>query len=64
MIEKPLPSHSTGVEAWLKVCDAKGLRVLTAYNWRYWPPMLLVERLLKEGRIGAIRAGAPSTPTI
>ena len=38
-------------------CDAKGLRVLTAYNWRYWPPMLLVEQLLKEGRIGAIRAG-------
>ena len=57
MIEKPLTQTLDGVEAWLKDCDAKGLRVLTAYQWRYWPPMLLAERLLKEGRIGAIRAG-------
>ena len=56
MIEKPLTQSADGVEAWLHDCDAKGLRVLTAYNWRYWPPMLLAERLLKEGRIGALRA--------
>ena len=43
-----------GVEDLLKFCDAKGLKVLTAYNWRYWPPMLFVEKLLKKGRIGAV----------
>ena len=56
MVEKPFAQSVAGVEDLLKLCDAKGLRVLTAYNWRYWPPMLLVERLLKEGRIGPIRA--------
>jgi predicted dehydrogenase len=56
LVEKPLTQTLDGVEAWLRACDAKGLRVLTAYNWRYWPPMLLAESLLKEGRIGALRA--------
>jgi predicted dehydrogenase len=56
MIEKPLTQTVEGVEALLRACDAKGLRVLTAYNWRYWPPMLLVERMLREGRIGPLRA--------
>jgi predicted dehydrogenase len=56
MIEKPLTQSVDGVEEFLRGCDAKGLRVLTAYNWRYWPPMLLVEHMLKEGRIGPVRA--------
>jgi predicted dehydrogenase len=56
MVEKPLTQTLEGVEAWLRDCDAKGVRVLTAYNWRYWPPMLLAERLLKEQRIGEVRA--------
>jgi len=56
MVEKPLTQTLEGVEAWLRACDAKRVRVLTAYNWRYWPPMLLAERLLKEGRIGPLRA--------
>ena len=56
MIEKPLTQSMEGVEALLRECDGKGLRVLTAYNWRYWPPMQLVERMLKEGRIGPVRA--------
>lgn len=56
MIEKPLAQAVEGVEELLRLCDARGLRVLTAYNWRYWPPMLLVERMLKEGRIGPVRA--------
>jgi predicted dehydrogenase len=57
MIEKPLTQTVDGVEAVLRAADAKNLRVLTAYQWRYWPPMLLVEQLLKDGRIGAVRAG-------
>lgn len=56
MIEKPLTQSADGVEALLRECDDKGLRVLTAYNWRYWPPMQLVETMLKAGRIGALRA--------
>ena len=56
MIEKPLTVTTEGVEAFLRDCDARGRRVLTAYNWRYWPPLLLAERLLKEDRIGAVRA--------
>lgn len=54
MVEKPLAPSMDGVEDLLRRCDARGLRVLTAYNWRYWPPMLLVERLLKDGRIGPV----------
>jgi predicted dehydrogenase len=56
MVEKPLTQTAEGVAEWLEACDAKRIRVLTAYNWRYWPPMLLVERLLAEGRIGPMRA--------
>jgi predicted dehydrogenase len=56
MVEKPFAKTVEGVEALLKRCDARGLRVLTAYNWRYWPPMLLARKLLDEGRIGPIRA--------
>lgn len=56
MVEKPLALSIEGVADFLRLCDAKNLRVLTAYNWRYWPPMLLVERMLKDGRIGPVRA--------
>lgn len=56
MIEKPLTQTTDGVAELLKACDARRLAVLTGYNWRYWPPMLLAERLIGEGRIGAIRA--------
>jgi predicted dehydrogenase len=56
MIEKPLTVTTDGVEAFLRECDARGRRVLTAYNWRYWPPLQLAERLLREDRIGAVRA--------
>jgi predicted dehydrogenase len=56
MIEKPLTASPDGVEAFLRECDSRGRRVLTAYNWRYWPPLQLAERLLKEDRIGAVRA--------
>jgi len=57
MIEKPLAVSSEGLDDLLRACDARGLRVLTGYNWRYWPPMQFAERLLREGRIGAPRAG-------
>ena len=56
MVEKPFADHAAGVEPLLRLCDEKKLAVLTAYNWRYWPPMLLVEQMLREGRIGALRA--------
>jgi predicted dehydrogenase len=56
MIEKPLTASPEGVEAFLRECDARDRRVLTGYNWRHWPPLQLAERLLKEGRIGAVRA--------
>jgi predicted dehydrogenase len=56
MVEKPFALSVDGVAELLRLCDAKRVRVLTAYNWRYWPPMLLVERMLKDGRIGAVRA--------
>ena len=57
MIEKPLAGSSEGLEDLLRSCDTRGLKVLTAYNWRYWPPMQFAERLLREGRIGAVHAG-------
>jgi predicted dehydrogenase len=57
MIEKPLAGSSEGLEELLRSCDAHGLRLLTAYNWRYWPPMLFIEQLLAEKRIGSVRVG-------
>lgn len=56
MMEKPFAVSEQGVEDLLRFCDARRLKVLTAYCWRYWPPMQLVERLLKDGRIGLVRA--------
>jgi predicted dehydrogenase len=56
MVEKPFAPSVEGVADLLRLCDAKRLRVLTAYNWRYWPPMLLVEQMLRDGRIGPVRA--------
>jgi predicted dehydrogenase len=56
MMEKPFARSVEGIEELLKFCDAKGIRVLTAYNWRYWPPMLLAKKLLEEDRIGPIRS--------
>ena len=35
MVEKPFAQSVDGVEDLLKFCDAKRLKVLTAYNWRY-----------------------------
>jgi predicted dehydrogenase len=35
MVEKPFAQSVEGVEELLKLCDAKRLKVLTAYNWRY-----------------------------
>jgi predicted dehydrogenase len=56
MIEKPLADRGGpgGSAALLRHARTQ---VLTAYNWRYWPPMQFAERLLREGRIGAVRAG-------
>ena len=56
MVEKPFAVSAEGLEPFLKLCEEKRRRVLIAHNWRYWPPMLLVEKLLKTGRIGALRA--------
>ncbi|PYN96830.1 MAG: hypothetical protein DMD91_19755 [Candidatus Rokuibacteriota bacterium] len=56
MIEKPLAASTEDVADFLRECDARGRCVLTAYNWRYWPPLLLAESLLKQERIGALRA--------
>jgi predicted dehydrogenase len=56
MIEKPLAASVDGVAELLRDCDTKGRRVLTAYNWRYWPPLLLAESMLKAERIGPLRA--------
>lgn len=56
MMEKPFALSTGGVADFLRFCDSRGVRVLTAYCWRYWPPMHLVEQLLKAGRIGPVRA--------
>ena len=56
MMEKPLTLTTAGVDEFLRACDAKNIRVLTAYCWRYWPAMLLAEKLMKENRIGTLRA--------
>jgi len=56
MVEKPFAVSTNGIDDLLRLCEARGRRVLVAHNWRYWPPMHLVERFLREGRIGRVRA--------
>ena len=56
MIEKPLADRVDGIAPLLERCAEGKLAVLVAHNWRYWPPMLMVERFLKDGRIGQVRA--------
>ena len=62
LIEKPIAHTLEGLEDLLKAADAARKAVLTAYNWRYWPPLLLAERLLKEDRIGTVRAARTEYP--
>ncbi len=54
MIEKPIAPTVEGVEDLLKACDTARKAVLTAYNWRYWPPMHRVQEFLRQGRVGKI----------
>jgi predicted dehydrogenase len=56
MVEKPFAVSAEGLAPFLRECDDKGRHVLIAHNWRYWPPMLMVQQMLKEGRIGPVRA--------
>lgn len=56
MIEKPFAMSTEGVEELLRLCAARRVHVLIAHNWRYWPPLLFVEQLLRDGRIGRIHA--------
>jgi predicted dehydrogenase len=56
MMEKPFALSTAGCEELLTFCDQRKIKVLTAYCWRYWPPMHLVEKLIREQRIGPIRA--------
>src|SRR5687767_3237495 len=54
LIEKPIAHSLEGLEDLLKAADAARKSVLTGYNWRFWPPMHLVQKLLKDGRIGKV----------
>jgi predicted dehydrogenase len=54
LIEKPIAHTLEGLEDLLKAADGARRTVLTGYNWRYWPPMHLVQRLLKDGQIGKV----------
>lgn len=54
MIEKPIAHTLDGLDALLTACDSARKTVLTAYNWRYWPPMHKVQEFLKQGRVGKI----------
>lgn len=56
LIEKPIAHTLDGLEELLKTAEAGRRAVLTGYNWRFWPPMHLVQRLLKDGRIGKVLA--------
>ena len=54
LIEKPIAHNLHGLATLLRDCDRAGKAVVTAYNWRYWPPMHKVQELLKQGRIGDV----------
>lgn len=54
MIEKPLEMDAAGAKMLVEAADEARVPVLTAYPWRYWPPLQYVKRLLHEKRIGRV----------
>lgn len=53
-VEKPFTLNSDGAEALLHKADAKGLKVMTAFNMRYLELIRTMKKWLDEGRIGRV----------
>jgi predicted dehydrogenase len=51
-IEKPFAMTAEGVDALLTLADEKNIPVMTAYCFRFWPPLLKMKELLDGGKIG------------
>jgi predicted dehydrogenase len=53
-IEKPLANTADGIPSLLAECRAKGLTVLVAYNFRFYPPLQILRDAVQSGRIGRV----------
>jgi predicted dehydrogenase len=53
-IEKPLANTADGIPSLLAECRAKGLTVLVAYNFRFYPPLQILRDAVLSGRIGRV----------
>lgn len=51
-IEKPFAMAAEGVEELLNLADEKNVPIMTAYCFRFWPPLLKMKELLDAGKIG------------
>jgi len=58
LIEKPISDNLDGIETLLKVVRDNKLILLVGYTYRFWPPLIKVEELLKKkilGRVYSVR---------
>jgi predicted dehydrogenase len=54
-VEKPMARNHGECTAMLAACEGAGVPLFVAYYRRRLPGFLMVEELLKEGRVGAVR---------
>ena len=54
LVEKPLSNSLDGVDRLIELCVRRGLVLMTAYNMRFWAPIVKIKALLDEGRIGRV----------
>ena len=55
VVEKPIALSNSNFRALMDLADSKGLRLIENHNYRFNSPILELERVLKEGRIGTVQ---------
>jgi predicted dehydrogenase len=53
-IEKPLSNRIDGVDNFVNECRARGLVLMVGYNFRFYKPMLTIEKALQQQKIGRV----------
>jgi predicted dehydrogenase len=55
LLEKPAARTTAEAQAMLEAERRTRGRLLLGYTWRWWPPLLRVRELLREGAVGQLR---------
>lgn len=54
LIEKPMADNMKGVDKLLKLVKKNKLVLMVGYTYRFWPPLMKVEELLKKKAVGEV----------